>query len=105
MAHFYGRLHGSRGETTRCGTVASGISVSVNGWNLGIDVRMFVDEDGEDCAIVDLTGGSNSSATVKAIGVYKRSDFDRQQATSTPNPTVTEPIKPPVKSLFEGDVP
>lgn len=32
MAHFYGRLHGSRGATTRCGTKRSGITATVESW-------------------------------------------------------------------------
>src|SRR5262249_13144506 len=33
MAHFYGRLQGSRGEATRCGTKSSGIAATVRSWD------------------------------------------------------------------------
>jgi len=32
MSTYYGRLQGSRGEATRCGTAASGISVTAETW-------------------------------------------------------------------------
>jgi len=38
MAHFYGTMQGSRGETSRMGTVNSGMTAHVRGWDVGIEV-------------------------------------------------------------------
>ena len=64
MAHFYGEMQGSRGNTTRCGTKASGITAHVRGWDAGVRVTMEEQGDGRDCAFVDVTGGSNSPERV-----------------------------------------
>lgn len=74
MSHFYGNLKGCRGETTRCGTKGSGIRSHVRGWNVGCRVDCFVDEHGEDCVRVYITGGSNGRLEDKFIGVWQRMD-------------------------------
>jgi putative ubiquitin-RnfH superfamily antitoxin RatB of RatAB toxin-antitoxin module len=38
MAHFYGKMKGARGATSRCGTKNSGMTVDVGGWNIGVRV-------------------------------------------------------------------
>ena len=48
MAHFYGRIKGSRGEASRLGTKQSGISVTAAGWGGAIEVALWVDKEGRD---------------------------------------------------------
>lgn len=65
MAHFYGWLKGSRGETTRCGTKSSGIWAKVQSWktrasvqiddNDGVDrVSLYIDSDCDSPVFVSL---------------------------------------------------
>lgn len=49
MSHFYGVLNGQRGEATRCGSKASGLTVTAASWNGAIAVHLYVDDDGNDC--------------------------------------------------------
>jgi len=44
MSHFYGTLQGNRGETTRCGTKNSGITIYAAGWGGAIRVDVSHDE-------------------------------------------------------------
>ena len=44
MSRFYGSLQGSRGEATRQGTRASGITSHTRGWNIGARVEMVATE-------------------------------------------------------------
>lgn len=69
MSRFYGSMQGSRGEATRCGTPASGITAHVHGWDLG--VRTYVEvcpSCGGDRVIAELTGGSNCTSVDGSIG-------------------------------------
>ena len=59
MAHFYMNAQGNRGETTRMGTKASGISAHVRTWSAGVDVSMLHTSEGEDVADIAITHGSN----------------------------------------------
>jgi len=62
MAHFYGRLTGGGQEVTRCGTETSGMSASINGWNVGIEAFLRRDiSTGKDVLSIHLTGGSNGA--------------------------------------------
>lgn len=69
MAHFYGRLYGSRGEATRCGTNASGMHCEVSSWaskmtvdlsesmSPGVDVyRVTVRGDAEKNVLITING-------------------------------------------------
>lgn len=58
MARFIGRLRGGRGEVSRLGTPASGISATVNGWDVGVSVCGCV-QLGADHFYVYTTGGSH----------------------------------------------
>ncbi len=53
MSHFYGKLTGSRGVTTRCGTKNSGIVAVAASWKGAVRTELFV-QDGEDWAVVSL---------------------------------------------------
>jgi hypothetical protein len=63
MSRFYASIQGSRGETTRQGTVQSGLSGHVRGWNAGVQVEADVfgtqDEGASDRFAVYMTAGSN----------------------------------------------
>ena len=54
MAHFYGKLHGNRGEATRLGTKASGITTWAASWKGAVRVSLYVNKDGQDMALVEL---------------------------------------------------
>lgn len=72
MAQFRGTIQGCRGAASRLGGKKSGLQVSANGWNIGIDVELYYDhETNKDIAVVSLTGGSNHGlGTVKEIGRF-----------------------------------
>lgn len=44
MGHFFGSVEGSRGETHRLGTRASGLSTTAAGWGGAISVEITHDE-------------------------------------------------------------
>lgn len=56
MSHFYGYLKGNRGQTTRCGSKASGINAHIRSWNNDIYANLE-DEDGKDKLILDVPNG------------------------------------------------
>lgn len=61
MARFYGEVFGSaRTKASRTGNKNSGIKAHIRGWDLGCEVRIYVNDRGEDEMVVSLTGGSNS---------------------------------------------
>jgi hypothetical protein len=64
MSHFYGTLQGARGEATRCGTKASGITTHAAGWQGAIRVDVFVDEDGRDSFTVHLVPWQSSGGQI-----------------------------------------
>ena len=71
MAQFYASVSGARDSVaTKTGTKASGINAHVRGWDKGIAVRGFVDKDGKEKFVVQLTGGSNNESVVKEIGIF-----------------------------------
>ncbi len=68
MAHFRGTVQGSRGEASRCGTKASGLCVTANGWNIGTRIELFHDsKTGKDTLRICITKGSNNNETVHII--------------------------------------
>lgn len=69
MARFYGEIKGSaRNPASRVGNKESGMMASISGWDLGIDVSLFVNSDGHDEVVVYLTRGSNGpSSDAKVI--------------------------------------
>ena len=59
MGHFRGTVKGNRGEASRLGTKGSGLHVTANGWDIGVEVLLW--HNGEyDEVTVYITGGSNS---------------------------------------------
>lgn len=60
MSRFYGDLTGQAKTTaTRRGSASSGIEAHPRGWNLGIRVQGFPENDAFDGFRVYVTGGSN----------------------------------------------
>jgi hypothetical protein len=55
MSHFYGTLRGSRGEATRCGSRASGVSAVAASWKGAVHVRVYVNAAGLDAYEIELT--------------------------------------------------
>lgn len=71
MARFYGEIQGNRGSATRMGTPSSGFSAHVRGWNVGVRVRCYVDNEGNDVIDVSRTGGSNGMSLDEPIAILK----------------------------------
>ena len=77
MAHFYGSMKGSRGETTRMGTTNSGMTAHVRGWNLG--VRVYLTHNGmtgKDEVSVYRTSGSGQRGSDTLLAHYVQGDDD-----------------------------
>lgn len=68
MAHFIGGVEGNRGPATRLGTANSGIHAFAQGWNVGVHVGAYVDQDGEDYVEILATGGSSGHCPSLRIG-------------------------------------
>jgi hypothetical protein len=77
-SHFYASIQGSRGEATKQGTAESGIDGHIRGWDVGIAVRGYVDEDGKDRFYVTLTSGSNGHRTSRFIGSFTEQDLEEK---------------------------
>ena len=58
MAQYRGTLKGYRGEASRLGSKMSGLKVSANGWETGVQVELYY-ADGKDHVAVWRTAGSN----------------------------------------------
>ena len=76
MAHFYSEIQGNRGEATRTGTPNSGIRGHIRGWDVGVSVSGYVNENGEDVFEVRLTSGSNGRYSSKLIGSFTAKDLE-----------------------------
>lgn len=55
MSHFYGYLQGSRGVTTRCGVIETGISAHIKSWNN--DVHASLNNDYGDVLSLSIPKG------------------------------------------------
>ncbi len=58
MSRFYGEMHNERSAITKCGH-KDGLTAHIRGWNAGIRVECYVDQEGNDQFMVWSTGGSN----------------------------------------------
>lgn len=75
MAHFYGSMHGGRGEQTCTGTKSSGMVAHIRGWNVGALVQLTHDEaTGEDRVEVWRTGGSNKAGRQELLAVFSNGE-------------------------------
>jgi len=76
MARYKADIQGARGNASRLGTVESGISAHVRGWNLGI--RIYGDSDSDnreaDGFTLYATGGSHNPSESKRIGYVRLED-------------------------------
>lgn len=68
MARFRGTIQGQRGEASRIGNEHSGLTVTCNGWDIGVKCLAFVNEAGQDAIEVYITSGSNDFQMAKYIG-------------------------------------
>lgn len=71
MSHFYCTMVGKAGEATRSGTVASGMTAHVRGWDVGVKIHAY-EQDGVDCFAISASDGSSGGSTVIVIGTVKR---------------------------------
>jgi len=71
MARFYAEIQGNRGMTARQGSQDSGIWGHIRGWNVGIRIEGYVDEDGTDYFRVYRTSGSNGGASDILIAIVR----------------------------------
>jgi len=76
MAHFYGSMQGSRGETTRCGTRNSGLYAHVRGWDIGCEALIEQDCFEVDSISIRITGGSNSKFRGFDLGTFTRDELE-----------------------------
>jgi hypothetical protein len=78
MAQYHAKIKGNRGEASRLGSKESGISALINGWNIGIGVDMFYDDDLEqDKIVVYKTYGSNKTGKDELLmTVYENGTID-----------------------------
>ena len=67
MAQFRGTLQGSRGTTSRLGHKTTGLHVTCDGWNTGIEVEAR-HIDGQDVFHIFQTGGSNGRVSTVKVG-------------------------------------
>lgn len=74
MAQFRGTVEGNRGEASRCGTKGSGLEVTANGWDIGIEADLR-HVNGRDEVMVYLTSGSNRTYLPKFIGSFTADDI------------------------------
>ena len=73
MARFRGSVRGNRGEASRLGF--NSISSRTNGWGLGVEVRGYINDNGEDSFDITLTSGSGADSKTKPLGQFTRKDL------------------------------
>ena len=68
MAHFRATIKGTRGKASRLGSKAGGLYVTVDGWNSGVNIRAYHDEEtGEDVFEIASSGGSNGAEKARIV--------------------------------------
>jgi len=67
MARFRGLIQGGRGEASRLGHKTTGLRVEADGWNAGVKVHAYVDENDRDVFEVYETGGSHAASTPRMV--------------------------------------
>lgn len=75
MARYLGAIQGRKGAVTRLGTAPSGIRAQAQGWNCGVTVGGWPNDNDPDCDIftVTVTGGSNGDHPTFRLGEVKQS--------------------------------
>lgn len=77
MSHFYGTLQGSRGAATRGGTRNSGFRAVAASWRGAVETRLYVDDAGRDCYIVEQVPWQGTGVRVElARGVIGEPGFE-----------------------------
>lgn len=73
MAEFYGRLRGNRGEATRCGSRASGITATAQSWQTVATLRAYQAETTKRVSldIAGKYGGTLLSFDIDADGLQR----------------------------------
>lgn len=72
MSHFYGSMRGSRGEATRMGSKKSGFQAHVRGWDIGVEICCYYDEETDNDKIyIYETGGSHGVNPPTLLTVLK----------------------------------
>lgn len=68
MSHFYADIKGTRGPASRQGDKKNGMYSHTRGWDIGVEVRCFHDDEtGKDHIVVVRTGGSNGGGYEKIV--------------------------------------
>jgi hypothetical protein len=73
MAHFYASIQGNRGEATRCGSKTSGLTSTVSGWDIGVEVTLEYDANlGTDIVHIYATEGSNGCSRKRILSYIQK---------------------------------
>jgi len=75
MAQFYAEIQGNRGMASRMGTKTSGMWAHIRGWNVGVKVECYHDDNGKDVIYVSATNGSNDPGS-KPLAILRENDFE-----------------------------
>jgi len=70
MAQFRATIKGQRGEASRLGSKASGLKITVNGWDIGL-LAYAEHQNDEDVIELYATGGSSASFSDVLLGFVK----------------------------------
>jgi len=76
MSRFVAGIQGGQKEVTRSGTKNSGISGYVQGWRFGVQINMYVNDEGEDEAHIFLTDGSSRGGLRHFVGTFTKVDLE-----------------------------
>jgi len=95
MANFRAVIQGQRGQASRLGSKSSGITASVNGWHLGVEVIAYHDkETGRDIFRVYKTEGSGYNRGRKElIAEIDRYEAEQVEHLKVPGEVVRQIIK------------
>lgn len=74
MARFRGSVRGNRSEAVKLGF--NSISSRTNGWGLGVEVRGYINDNGEDSFEITLTSGSGAEGKKKSLGLFTRKNLN-----------------------------
>jgi hypothetical protein len=88
MARFYADIQGNRGEATRMGSAASGITAHPRGWDIGVKVQGYpsMGDTQRDEFEVRMTAGSNGGgASVPIATVRQTADGGRMVRLFAPD--------------------
>jgi hypothetical protein len=97
MAHFRGTISGDKSNSATVSRLGhKRLYLSANGWDAGVQVDLYINEAGTDCATIWLNGGSNGQGhkvTLYDGPIDNRSRGDIIRAMPG-NPYLTAAYKP-----------